>query len=235
VVTVGSRAAAAARTVAPGYQVLHTTITARFYREFEDGMPPAERARHTALFLDQPADRQLLALNSALPQMDRIGVLTSHADDPVLGTLIVAAHEYAIAITVAEVKEQRFLITRLEELLRGTDLLLVTPDTEIYNSYSLRNVLLTAYRQRKPVIGVSAAYVKAGALLAVHSTPVTIGQDAAELVGWFLDSGRLPGPRAPLRFEVSINHQVARSLGLSTRLPDAQVLAERLRELERMP
>ncbi|MES9968078.1 MAG: hypothetical protein ABW074_12490, partial [Sedimenticola sp.] len=63
----------------------------------------------------------------------------------------------------------------------------------------------------------SAAYVKAGALAAVYSTPEDIGRQLAETIKEFLDSGgkRLPPPRFPSYFNISTNETVAKSLGLT--------------------
>jgi len=63
------------------------------------------------------------------------------------------------------------LFSDLDELLIDSDVLLAVPDSEIYNSNSIRNILLSSYRRGIPLVGFSQAYVKAGALCAIFSTP----------------------------------------------------------------
>ena len=61
----------------------------------------------------------------------------------------------------------------------------------------------------------SRAYVDAGALAAVFTTPQQV---ATDVVNWLngLPPGRLtlPAPRAPESFEIAVNRQVARALGI---------------------
>lgn len=76
-------------------------------------------------------------------------------------------------------------------------------------------------------------YVKAGALLALYSTPAQIGQQAGEVARQGLASGSLQPPAAPRHFRIGTNPYVARSLGIS--LEDASVLQERLERAEGHP
>ena len=111
--------------------------------------------------------------------------------------------------------------------------LLAVPDTQLFNNRTISNILLTAYHHRSPVIGFSPAYVKAGALFALYSTPAQIGQQAGEAARIGLVSGSLPPATAPRQFRISTNTYVARSLGIT--LEDANVLRERLERAENPP
>ena len=104
------------------------------------------------------------------------------------------------------------------------------PDATVYNNRTISNILLTAYHQRSPVVGFSPAYVKAGALLALYSTPAQVGQQAGEAARLGLATGSLPPPAAPRHFRISTNPYVARSLGIQ--LEDPAVLHERLERSE---
>jgi signal transduction histidine kinase len=96
-------------------------------------------------------------------------------------------------------------------------ILLAVPDSTVYNNRTISNILLTAYHQRSPVVGFSPAYVKAGALLALYSTPAQVGQQAGEAARLGLATGSLPPPAAPRHFRISTNPYVARSLGIQPR------------------
>lgn len=231
VVTLGSSAARAlGDTLA--VPVLHGAIPRTLYDGLHQaGEPAAHPHGHSALFLDQPPARQLRAVRLALPQLQQLGVLASAGSAALLAPLRDAAREQTVELVDAEVPEESLLIPRVEQLLRYSDALLVTPDARLYNRYSLQKVLLAAYRQRKPVIGLSAAYVTAGALLAVHSDPAAIGTDLAEMVVAVLDGKGLPQARHPRRYAVAINQHVARSLGLN--LPTEEALAAALRDAEK--
>jgi hypothetical protein len=186
-----------------------------------------------ALFLDQPTVRQIGALKAALPQLQRIGLLASVGRETLIEPLARAASDAGIEVVDAIVPEDGLLIPRVEQLLRYADALLITPDPALYNRYTLQKVLLAAYRQRKPVIGLSGAYVKAGALFAVHSNPAAIGKDLGIRIARFVASDRLDPPGYPEHYSIAVNRHVARSLGLN--LPSEKALLEVLRERETRP
>jgi ABC-type uncharacterized transport system substrate-binding protein len=230
VVTLGSRAALDLRHHIP-VPVLHAAIPMALYPSLlASPEPDLHPHGHSALFLDQPATRQIEAIRLALPQLQQLGVLLSPGQEATLEPLYVAARDRGIEIIDAVVPEKELLIPRVEQLLRYADALLITPDANLYNRYTLQKVLLAAYRQRKPVIGLSAAYVKAGALLAVHADTEAIGHDLGEAIAHFIETNRLDPPGHVRRFAIVVNHHVARSLGLT--LPADQVLLKSLQQSE---
>ncbi len=102
----------------------------------------------------------------------------------------------------------------LHELLQISEVLLALPDSAIYNDSTILNILLTTYCSGVPLIGFSPGFIKAGALFAVSSTPAQIAAQAATLIRQFGESNSLPAAQYPQEFEVTINEQVAHSLGL---------------------
>ena len=102
----------------------------------------------------------------------------------------------------------------LEGVLENSDLLMAIPDSAIYNSGSIRNILLTSYRKNIPLVGLSQHYVDAGALCAIFSTTEQIAEQAGATVASFARNRHLPPPQYPANFTVAVNHQVARSMGI---------------------
>ncbi len=235
VVTLGTRAAQALDGPLPvPVPVLHAAISRTLYEELTaSDEPHSHPLGHSALFLDQPTVRQIGALKAALPQLQRIGLLASVGRETLIEPLARAASDAGIEVVDAIVPEDGLLIPRVEQLLRYADALLITPDPALYNRYTLQKVLLAAYRQRKPVIGLSGAYVKAGALFAVHSNPAAIGKDLGIRIARFVASDRLDPPGYPEHYSIAVNRHVARSLGLN--LPSEKALLEVLRERETRP
>lgn len=186
----------------------------------------------SALYLNQPLGRQLDLMRLALPQARRVGVLwgtDSQANEAMLES---AAQARGLRIVGAPVKPDEPVFNGLKKILDESDLLLAMADPQIYNSNSIQNILLASFRAQVPMLAFSPAYVRAGALMAVYSTPAQIGQQAGLLARGVLQGQPLGVPQYPMQFEVSINEHVARSLGLRL---DAAALTERLRRQERGP
>lgn len=79
------------------------------------------------------------------------------------------------------------------------------------------------------MVSFSPAYVKAGALMAIYSTPAQVGLQAAQLTRAVLQGKDLAQPQYPREFRIDVNASLARSMSLDI---DAQTLTERLLRLE---
>ncbi len=181
---------------------------------------------NSAIFLDQPMERQLGLLVAALPRVRHIGILYT-TPPPGLPGLRQLALERHLVLHEKVVGPEQDLVDALDGVLEESEALLVLPDTDVYNAGTIRNILLTSYRKQVPLIGISPAYVKAGALCAIYSTPSQIAVQAAETIRQFAATAKLPSGQYPKEFEVSVNKQVARSLDLP--LKDAEKLRDEIR------
>ena len=186
----------------------------------------------SALYLNQPLGRQLDLMRMALPQARRVGVLWGADAQASEAMLEAAAQARGLKVVGVPVKPDEPVFNGLKKILDESDLLLALADPQIYNSSSIQNILLASFRAQVPMLAFSPAYVRAGALMAVYSTPAQIGQQAGSIARGVLQGQPLGVPQYPLQFEVSVNEHVARSLGLKL---DAGNLAERLRRQERGP
>ncbi len=168
----------------------------------------------SGIYMDQPMARRFSLLRAALPQTKSVGVLISN-ESPQLAAAKQLSSASGYRLHIQTVATPDHLASSLSALLADSDVLLVLPDAEIYRSDTIRNILLESYRQQVPMIGLSQNYVRAGALCAVYSTPLQIAEQTARVVAQFAKTGKLPDYQYPHEFEVSVNTQVARSLGLT--------------------
>ena len=186
-------------------------------------------APRSAIYLDQPLERQVALLSAALPRARHVGVLYTKVPAELqslrqlLGDRNMRLHERGV-------DQSHPINDALEEVLNESEVLFVLPDSDIYNASTIRNILLSAYRKQIPLVGISQAYVKAGALCAVYTTPEQVAIQTHAMIERFAGSGKLPTAQYPGEFEVSVNIQVARSLDL--RIKDAEKLRD---ELGRLP
>jgi ABC-type uncharacterized transport system substrate-binding protein len=171
--------------------------------------------------MDQPLPRQVALIRAALPSLKRVGVLYTPSGDFVSQPLQQELARQGASLVNQAVEPEDSLAIKLEEMLAQSDILLAVPDSRIYNSSTIRNILLGSYRRGIPVIGLSAAYVSAGALCAVYSTPEQQAAQAAGMVSEFLHLGTLPSPRFPQLYQIALNAEVARSMRLTIRSVEA--------------
>jgi hypothetical protein len=106
-------------------------------------------------------------------------------------------------------------INRLLNQIAQTDVLLALPDSTVYTTESIRNILLSTYRHKQGVIGFSGDMVKAGALATTYSEIEDIDAQVAEIAAAYVAGGELAPPQFPRYFRTIVNEGVARSLDLT--------------------
>ena len=231
IVTLGTRAAQAVSGLAPRTLVLHTLLPRSAFEKLSGKGDDSRRT--SAVFIDQPASRQLELLRIALPEWSRVALVVGRESSELGARLQASARDKRLRPMLETASGESDLYPALQRMLVEPAVLLAVPDATLFNNRTISNILLTAYHHRSPVIGFSPAYVKAGALLALYSTPAQIGQQAGEVARQGLASGSLQPPAAPRHFRIGTNPYVARSLGIG--LEDASVLQERLERAEGTP
>ena len=182
----------------------------------------------SAIYLDQPFDRQAQLIRLAFPEAKRVGVLLSAEQSGLAAELEEALRAQRLDLVLGTLASGERLITPLENVLAEAELLLAVPDPLVFNRSTAQSLFLTSYRYHDPVVGYSRSLTRAGALLSLHSSPAQIGRQTAE---WIRDAlqvtpVRLPAAAYPAYFSVSINEQVARSLGYA--VPSEAELEKRL-------
>lgn len=214
IVTVGADAAQKVLELNPSAPVLSTLIPRSSY-----SLLTSRRAqkKNSAIYLDQPLARRLDLVEVLLPQKKTISVVLGPSTRNLETELKATASKRGFVVKIETMKASQRLVGPLNRALEDSDAFLAVADPVVSNRRTVQNLLLTTYRQRVPVIGYSRAYVRAGALAAVFSTPTQIGKQTGEMVGELLRRGNwsLPKPQYPKYFSVEVNDQVAKSLGIS--------------------
>ena len=211
VVAIGMAATRSALEGGSRWPVLSVLVTAQAFGELS---ARTDVRTSTAIYLDQPVARQLKLIRLAFPQARRVGVLAGQATVLRPGQSASSFGVGELDLVVKEVPDGADLHAVSSDLLKRIDVLLALPDPAIYNAVTVQNILLTSYRSRVPVLGYSAAYARAGAVLALYSTPEQITDQAVDVVLNWLRTGTLPRASFPTEFSISVNRHVAHSLGL---------------------
>jgi ABC-type uncharacterized transport system substrate-binding protein len=169
--------------------------------------------RITAIYLDQPPARQAAFINHLLPGLKRTGMLVSNETRNIAGQYRQAFSSAGLILDSEDADTESTLLPALNSLLGRVNVLIAVPDSKIYHRNNIKPILITAFRYQRPVIGYSPAFVNAGALAALHSTPAQIARQTADTI--VAHGTNLQAPAAPSQFAIAINSNVALSLGLS--------------------
>ncbi len=190
-----------------------------------------ENRRVSAVYLDQPLNRQIELMRQALPRLTRVGAVFGPDSATELERIRTLLDSRGLKLVSETLQGDSELFGALQRVMGGAEVFLAVPDAQIINPDTAQNLLLTSFRFRIPVVGYSASSVRAGASLAVFSTPQQIGQQAGEVARQILRGDSLPAPHYPRYFSVLSNRQMANSLNLG--IDDDSSLKERLLRLER--
>ena len=180
--------------------------------------------RITAIYLDQPAARQAAFLRQLFPDQKRFGMLVSNESRATVPQFRQALSNLGLTLDVEDADTDRALLPALNSLLERSAALIAVPDNSIYRRNNIKAILITAFRHQRPVIGYSPAFVTAGALAALHTTPTQVARQTADLI--IAHGTNLPQPSGPSQFAVAINANVAQSLGL--KVPDEAAIRRAL-------
>ena len=186
----------------------------------------------SALYWSPSLSAQLALIRAVLPATNRVGMLVSNGEDASwLRVFKQLAAEQSIEVRFQTIDKAR-IARQVSELTASTDVLLAQPDTDIYNRETIRFILLAAYRQNKVLIGPSPAFVNAGALATLYAPSHVVAEEVAQKIQYFIKNNKLPPASRVKNLSVSLNAQVAKSLGLA--VPAMNEL-ERLLRLEELP
>lgn len=172
----------------------------------------------TGVALEFPPATQLRWMRRLLPEASRIGVLF----DPALNQAWVdSARRYAqkegLALVSIPVNNVRELPAGLKQLDRSADVLWAISDKTVYSGKTLKQVLLSSFRSRIPVVGLSRAWVKAGAFYALDRDYRDLGQQSGAMAKKLL-AGTSPAavkPETPKVAVYSLNLKTARYMKIS--------------------
>ena len=223
-VAVGTHAAEAVATLPGRTPVLAVLVPRAWYSQAGQARLSDGRRAVSAIFLDQPFDRQAQLIRLALPEVRRVGIVLGAGQRSLADELGAALRSHQLQMVHVSLDPGERLALSLETVFSESDLLLAVPDPQVFNSNTAQSLFLTSYRYRDPVMGYSRSLTRAGALLSLHSSPAQIGRQTAEWLNGALSGNpvRWAAASYPAYFSVSVNEQVARSLGFVL-LPEAEL------------
>lgn len=140
------------------------------------------QAHATAITLDMPIVKQLQWHQRFLPEAKRVGVLYNpQSNQKWVDQASRIADKLGLEIVAVKVKSPQDITSALKSLNNRVDSILAIPDKMVYSSNTAKVVLLFSFRNRIPFIGLSGAWVKAGALYALDWDYSDLGRQSADI------------------------------------------------------
>ena len=217
ILTLGTLATQSALRLAPDLPVVAGLVVT------VDDLNKAPNA--TGVVLELPLDVEVMWLQRMLPSQKNVGLLYNPAQNQAridtAAKLLTARGLTAYPQTVDAPKD---LPDALENLTNHADVLWGIADPVVYTPQTAKPILLFSFRNRIPVVGLSSAWVKAGALYALDRDYFDIGAQCGELAQKIFDGtpvSKLPAQR-PRKIVYTINLKTARYMKLDIPVPLVQ-------------
>lgn len=176
-----------------------------------------------------PWNVQLALMRESLPNLKRIGMLYSNKNAESRAGMEAVKQNLDAGVELVGVAIEEFetVADAIQDLIaKKPDVVWTAPDAAVYSSATVRSLLLLALRNKLPVFGFSAPFVRAGAWVGVGVEPAHQGEQCGAITAaWlqarkdkkedeYLARTRVEHPR----FQIVINQIVAKQLEKS--IPD---------------
>lgn len=169
----------------------------------------------TGVALEFPAKAQLDWMRRILPSAGRIGVLYDPAQNQAwVDAARRAAEAEGLTLLPIPVNSAKELPGGLKRLAREADVLWAISDNTVYSSQTLKQVLLSSFRNKIPVVGLSRSWVKAGAFYALDWDYQDLGRQNGVIARRLLtgvSAGKV-APETPVQVVYSLNLKTARHM-----------------------
>jgi putative ABC transport system substrate-binding protein len=168
-----------------------------------------------AVRLDIPLTGILAELRTMFPRKNRIAVLRNPALSGQLDTTAVArARQQGFALQVIDAASPEESLRVVRYLKGRADFVVCLPDSTLYNSATVKALILASLEGQLPIVGFSQSFVRAGAAIGVYPDFRDIGAQTAEIAQKQL-AGQAASPvDGPRKLVVGVNPRVMRLLGL---------------------
>ncbi len=215
IVTVGTRAMREVMKTNVSAPVIFSLIPASSYLHSRQKNHHCKTKGHcSAVYLEQPVDRQFSIIKKGLPDIRRLGIILGATSAGQQDRITQAGKRYGIDVSIEVAGKDDNLIMLTDNLSKTTEVLLAIPDPDVYNRRTAKGILINTYKYKVPFIAYSHGFVRAGALFSIYSTPEQIArQTGMMLIRAILSPNRkLPPAEYPDAFKVELNPAVMRSL-----------------------
>ena len=222
IVSIGSEAFHSALQYYPQTPLIASFLPKRVFNEGYQN----RQGLMTAIYVDQPFDRQVSFIRALLPQAVTISTVFGESSVFEKQDLLSAVESQGMTLLSVILNNTESPVSTLQQVIQDGDLFLAIPDKSAFNRASAKWSIFIALKSQKALIGFSEKYVDAGAFAALYSTPEHIGKQTGTVVTSYLQSKILPTPAYPEEFSIKTNLSTARLIGIP--IPSHEVIKHKM-------
>ncbi|MEO6028081.1 MAG: ABC transporter substrate-binding protein [Candidatus Binatia bacterium] len=182
------------------------------------GFQSSSQRSVTGVSLDLPLESQFASLHRLLPAATKVGVLFHPGETGAIAAAAAsAATKSGLTLVTREVAEAGEAVTALNGLMEEVDVVWAIADGHVFTPQTTPALILATLRRRVPLIGLSTAHVRSGALAALYCDYRDVGAQTGEVVQRVLRGDRVDAipVESPRRSDLAVNQRTAELLGLT--------------------
>lgn len=180
--------------------------------------------RAGAIFADVPLVLIAGRLRAAFPGKSRLGLIRRASQIAPDAAIVARLHQAGFDLLIVECPGAGNLLDAFQSLKGKVDFVIAQPDVELYNSATLKPLVMASLENRLPIVGFSAAFVRAGALAGVYPDFHELGKQTGELMIRILSGHPAHLDEEPRSVVISVNPRIARLIGIEPRINEGVVI-----------
>lgn len=168
-----------------------------------------------AVYVDASPSGLLAEFKAAFPGKTRIGIIRNQSGKGPGESSWQALAKQGFTIRPVNCAGPKELLKAFLSLKGKVDFVLCLPDGSLYNNATVKPLILASLKNRLPIIGFSASFVRAGAAVGVYPDFRDLGRQTAEAARRYLAGQAAIGDLSPRKLKVCVNQRVLRLIGLN--------------------
>ena len=182
------------------------------------------RGNITGASMEIPLKTQFAKMREVLPEVRHIGVLYDPAvTGPLVEIAATTAKEMGLDLVAISVESEKDVVSNIDALGDKVDVLWSVADSTVFSPKGLERILLATLRSRIPFVGLSPAFVKAGALLALSVDYQDVGRQSGE------QSLRILSGEDPSHVPIAVPRNISLSVNMNTAMQIQVQIQEKVR------
>ena len=179
------------------------------------GAEPPTISPAATIVLDVPVPVLLARLKQVFPGKTRIGIIRNpNSGGPTAPALETRAQQMGFTVRVVDSPGAEQLLPALLTLKGQVDFVWCLPDGMLYNSATVKQLILASIENRLPLIGFSESFARAGAAVGAYPDFRDIGLQTGEVAQQIISGQTVPPSEGPRKLKFAVNQSVLRLLGL---------------------